>query len=95
MYLRKNFIVIKEKIKEKIIEIRFKIEKFKSSCIIKFLKPNKLTAASVGIESKKDIFAESYLLNFNILAAEIVIPDLLTPGIKDNICIKPIKIADL
>ena len=70
------------------------IEKFKFSEKIKFFKPNKLTAARVGIESRNDIFAESYLLNFNILAAEIVIPDLLTPGIKDNICKTPIKIAD-
>ena len=35
-------------------------------------------------ESKKDILTESYLLNFSNLAAEIVIPDLLTPGIKDK-----------
>ena len=81
--------------KERKIAIKFKKEKFISLLIIKFFKPNKLTAARVGIEIKKDIFAESYLLNFNILAAEIVIPDLLTPGIKDNICKIPIKIADL
>ena len=44
----------------------------------------KLTAAKVGIDNKKDIFTASSLLNFNILAAEIVIPDLLTPGSKDR-----------
>ena len=63
--------------------------------MIKLFKPNKLTAASVGMDIKKDILAESNLLNFNTLAADIVIPDLLTPGIKDNICKTPIKRADL
>ena len=33
-------------------------------------------------------------MKFKILAAVIVIPDLLTPGIKDNIWNKPIKIED-
>ena len=32
------------------------------------------------MESKKDILLESNLLNFNILAAVIVIPALLTPA---------------
>ena len=45
----------------------------------------KLIIAKVGIESKKDIFADSVLLKFKSLAAVIVIPDLLTPGIKDSI----------
>ena len=49
----------------------------------------------MGIESKKEIFAESYLLKFNNLAAVIAIPDLLTPGTKDKICNKPIIKADL
>ena len=71
------------------------MEKFKSGDEIIFLSPKILTAANVGIESRNEIFAESYLLNFNILAAEIVIPDLLTPGIKDKICKTPINIADL
>ena len=35
--------------------------------------------------SKKDIFAASTLLKFNSLAAVRVIPDLLTPGIKEII----------
>ena len=52
-------------------------------------------AANVGIESKKEIFAESYLLKLNNLAAVIVIPDLLTPGIKDIILNKPIIKDDL
>ena len=60
-----------------------------------FFKPKNDTAASVGIENKKDIVAESTLLNFKNLAAVIVIPDLLVPGISDNICISPINIADL
>lgn len=80
---------------DKIIAIRFKTEKSKLSEEIIFFRPNKLTAASVGIDNKKDIFAESYLSKFNILAAEIVIPDLLTPGINDKTCKKPINNADL
>ena len=44
------------------------------------------------MDNKNDIFADSYLLNFNILAPEMTIPDLLTPGINDKICKKPIKI---
>ena len=43
------------------------------------------TANKVGIDSKKEIFADSILLKFRILAAVIVIPDLLTPGIRDKI----------
>ena len=60
-----------------------------------FLMPNIATAANVGIDNKKDIFAESNLLKLRILAVVIVIPDLLTPGINDKICIKPIKKTDL
>ena len=52
------------------------------------------TAPKIGIESKKDIFKESNLLKFNNRAAVIAIPDLLTPGTKDNICNSPMKIAD-
>ena len=44
-----------------------------------------LTTASVGIDNRKDIFAESNLLKFDILAAVITIPALLTPGIKESI----------
>ena len=40
--------------------------------------------ANVGIDNKNDILAASNLLNFSILAAVIVIPDLLTPGIKER-----------
>ena len=48
------------------------------------------TAKRVGIDNKKEIFAESTLLKFKNLAHVIVIPDLLTPGIKERICAKPI-----
>jgi len=44
-----------------------------------------LTAVNVGIDIKKDIFAESTLEKLKILAPVIVIPDLLTPGINDKI----------
>ena len=77
------------------IDIKFNIEKFKSSEVAKFFKPNNETAPRVGIESKKDIFAASNLLKFKNLAAVIEIPDLLTPGTKDSIWNKPIKITDL
>ena len=60
-----------------------------------FFIPKIDTAPKIGIESKKDIFAESVLSNFKNLAAVIAIPDLLTPGIKDKTCKIPIKIADL
>ena len=43
------------------------------------------TAPRVGIDSRKEILAESYLLNFKILAAVITMPDLLTPGINERI----------
>ena len=43
-----------------------------------------VTAPSVGIDNRKDIFAASILLNCKNLAPVIEIPDLLTPGIKDN-----------
>ena len=57
--------------------------------------PKILTTPSVGMDSKKEILADSILLNLRSLAAVIVIPDLLTPGIKEKICKIPIKIADL
>ena len=47
------------------------------------------------IEIRKEIFADSVLLKPKNLAAVIAIPDLLTPGTKDKICINPIKRADL
>ena len=46
--------------------------------------PKIKTAANVGIDNKKDIFAESTLLKLRNLAAVITIPDLLTPGKRDN-----------
>ena len=81
--LRKIFIVINEKIKDKKIEKIFNKENSKLPEFNKLLIPKKLTAAKVGIDNKKDIFAASTLLQFKNLAAVIVIPDLLTPGIKD------------
>ena len=56
-----------------------------SFCFIKSKTPYKLHAPKAGIESKKDIFAASILLNFKNLAPVIIIPDLLTPGIKANV----------
>ena len=83
--LKKYLIVIKENKNENRIAVKFIIVKFKLLDDIKSFKPNTDTAAKVGIDNRKDIFAESYLLKFNNLAAVIVIPDLLTPGINDII----------
>ena len=77
------------------IDKKFKNENWTESEFNKFFKPKKLTAANVGIDSKNDILAESTLLNFRSLAAVIAIPDLLTPGISENTCNKPINIAAL
>tara|TARA_B100000424_G_scaffold244246_1_gene214394 strand:+ start:957 stop:1142 length:186 start_codon:yes stop_codon:yes gene_type:complete len=60
------------------------LENSNSLEIIKLLSPKIETAPKVGIESKKEIFKESSLENFKNLAAVIVIPDLLTPGINDK-----------
>ena len=95
IYCKKNLIVTNENKKDKKIEAMFNAEKLTSSLITKFFKPKTDTAPRVGIDSKKDIFAESILLNFSILAAVIVIPDLLTPGIKDKIWKTPMNAADL
>tara|TARA_Y100001958_G_C21240175_1_gene567659 strand:- start:2522 stop:2773 length:252 start_codon:yes stop_codon:yes gene_type:complete len=83
--LRKNFIVIKEKRKEMIIDRIFNMENSILSEKTIFFIPNIETAPKVGIESKKEIFDASYLLKFKNLAAVIVMPDLLTPGINDKI----------
>ena len=71
-----------------------KNEKLKLSDCTKFFNPKIETAAKVGIDNRNDILAESNLLNFNILAPVIEMPDLLTPGSNDKICRKPIKTAD-
>ena len=85
---------MKENKKENIIDIIIKKEKSKLSDFTKFFNPKIETAAKVGMDNRNDILAESYLLNFNILAPVIAIPDLLTPGTKDKIWSKPIKTAD-
>ena len=50
-----------------------------------FFNPKIETAAKIGTDNKKEIFAESTLLKFKNLAAVIAIPDLLTPGIRERI----------
>ena len=85
---------MKENKKQKAIETSIKNEKLKLSDFTKLFNPKIETAAKVGIDNRKDILAESYLLNFNVLAPVIAIPDLLTPGTKDKICRKPIKSED-
>jgi len=44
--------------------------------------PKRLAAARAGIDRKNEILAASNLLNPNSLPDVIVIPALLTPGIK-------------
>ena len=87
--------VIKENIKDKKMAAKLTFVKFKLSEIKILLIPKIETAPKIGMDIKKDIFAASTLLNFNILAAVIAIPDLLTPGIKEKICKIPTKITDL
>ena len=85
MYFKKNLIVIREKKNENAIHIKFKTEKLISCLNIISLRPNIDIAPKVGIENKNDILAASNLLNSRNLAAVIVIPDLLTPGINERI----------
>ena len=71
-------------INDKKIKIKFNKEKLISPELNKFFKPKIYTAPSVGMANNNDILAASHLLTFKSLAAVIVIPDLLTPGTKDN-----------
>ena len=80
---------------EKKIDSTFISEKCKLWELKRLPSPKIVTAPNVGIDKRKDILAESNLLKFNNLAAVIVIPDLLTPGIKDNTWNNPIIRADL
>ena len=77
------------------INMVIKLSSVKGSSFEKiFFRPKQETAPKIGIDIRNEIFAAETLLNFNILAAVIAIPDLLTPGIKANICKIPIIIAD-
>ena len=67
------------------IENKFNCIRYASFNKNKFFIPKNETAPKMGIDNKKEIFAESTLLKFNNLAAVIAIPDLLTPGTKDKI----------
>ena len=64
-------------------------------CCTASWRPKKLAPANAGIDNKKEILLESILLKFKNLAAVIVIPALLTPGINANIWNKPINKIDL
>ena len=83
-----------EKMKDNKIAARFSLAKLKLSEVIIFVIPKKETAPKIGIESKNAILAASTLLKFNILAAVMAIPDLLTPGTNEKICKILIKITD-
>ena len=86
--------VINEKKKDNKIDAIFITAKFKLPEVMIFSIPKKDTAPKIGIESKNVILAASTLLNFNNLAAVIVIPDLLTPGINEKICNMLMKNTD-
>ncbi len=87
-------IVKNEKVKDKRIEII--IREFNSiDCSKASFKPRKLAPANAGRDNKKEILLESILLKFKNLAAVIVIPALLTPGIRANIWNRPIIKIDL
>ena len=87
-------IVKNEKVKDKRIAII--IKEFNSiDCSKASFKPRKLAPANAGIDNKKEILLESILLKSKNLAAVIVIPALLTPGIKANIWNRPIIKIDL
>ena len=77
-YFKKNLIVIKEKKKAEIIAKIFNLAKswFSENKIL--FNPNIETAPKIGMDIKKDIFAESTLSKQKNLAAVIAIPDLLT-----------------
>ena len=83
-----------EKMKDNKIAARFSLAKLKLSEVIIFVIPKKETAPKIGIESKNVILAASTLLNFNILAAVMAIPDLLTPGTNEKICKTLMKNTD-
>ena len=95
IYLKKYLIVKKEKIKEIIIDNKFNFVNSALSEKNIFLRPKIDTAPRTGIEIRKEIFAASVLLKFNNRADVIAMPDLLTPGTKDKICINPINKTDL
>ena len=82
---KKKLIVIKEKKNDNNTATIINKENSKLLDCIKLFNPKKEIAAKVGIDNKNDILAASYLLNFRILAPVIVIPALLTPGIKEMI----------
>ena len=94
-YWRKNFIVNIENINAKNIEKKSRIETERSPDVKRLFKPYIVITPKTGIDNKKEIFEASYLLKFWNLLAVIVIPILLTPGIKDKIWNNPINNADL
>jgi len=85
MNFKKRAIVTYEKTNENMTAIIAK--KFNSMLpifIISYI-PRILAAARVGIDKKNEILAESNLLNPNNLPDVIVMPALLTPGIRESI----------
>ena len=59
------------------------------------LRLKKLAPVKAGMDNKNEILPESNLLKFKNLAAVIVIPARLTPGIKARIWKNPITKIDL
>ena len=84
-----------EKIKDKITLEKFNFIKSKLSVKYNLYAPKTDTANKVGMDNKNEILAAFTLSNLRNLAAVIAMPDLLTPGIKEKICKKPMIKADL
>ena len=79
--------------KEKMILVRLTIERFKSFVEYNSLRPKIEIAPKTGIDIKKEILDASTLLKFKNRAPVIVIPDLLTPGIRERTWNNPITKA--
>ena len=65
LYILKNTLLLKKKINEYKIEIKFSFENLIFSIETMLLSPYIETAPKVGIDNKKEIFDASNLLNFN------------------------------
>ena len=70
--------------KDKNIAINIK-QLISTDWVVIFLRPKKLAPVKAGMDNKNEILLESTLLNFKNLAAVMVIPARLTPGIKARI----------
>ena len=80
---KKNLIVKYEKMNEQMIVVNRMMFCSKLKTLM-FPDANTVAPNKAGMERKKEILLESYLLNPKNLPAVITIPALLTPGINAN-----------